>query len=1418
MSNSFNPFNPLNQRIDGTIDERIVDGSRLATIHSSPSLQTINSRNTSSRRINSRNISSRKINLRDPLSRTDVTGKNMSILVKPVTTKNDTPPKITDKYKALIAYLYNEKIRKYVNDYITIRVNYKFGFYKRRVGQEERQREGINILIDSKITQLNSFFSDLFRLIIYRLHLKKNLSLPKSEKRIISLWNVIMKNIYYIFNPIEKMGVTDRDNMLYTVLDRVENIFLYRVNLWANLYYFLRQSVPWQPLTEITGGLVERIEHELNSNMDYVYVYLITIPSSLFLSIFNLKYGIRRDGTYDPITMDQLQGYISRLPYYKSSYGRYIERISELPRDVTLNTIMEASHDYFNMFNELSKIEPREPLELQYIQEQRMTIPYSVYSSFTERDFKENDSRPGYRLYSTSEFTKNNGDETVIPEEWDRAIAQETIDNERIQQQLIDNPHQYLEEVTRPRTTGQLGGAMPSETQVINLIKNMRKIIVTPCGPEGGPIGEMEVKSILSDDPIWIEEEVFQGKKIVMDWIGIVMAYIVFKANMIVDDSGQPIDGEFMSSVVFENADDYRIVTGAEILTMEQCKNEGGHDKGFCTENATFSAFMPLIMLSLTLNHKERFLNKKARESYVVLRTTRKNFTSGELSKVVSVYNNKNEAINGHNILPERFAETISYIYAANATDPEFRSCIDTFIGLRQRMISLLTENNASILSSVSLPITVGAQGNIRYIDPDYRMILYNPSKETTEYKDIYRTYNRIVEYTINPEGSIITQGDFEILYKTVMFQPSLRSASNNKMPTDNWNGAYKSVVIQAYDDYINSRPQTMIGSRNGDAVPASITTGDVDDITMGTYVNNFNNEHYAIITGLLGVIPPDERYQIRFSDDTISFGFERIAPIENLPENLRTFLTTYAVGVKYNEAFTNISQPANGPQTGQPNYRKFCSFQCRPLVQDYLYLKLPIDMCHDACNKDRTSVAVATEIAKVANRAFRQIYPNGNVTYESLRSKGNIGGSSYEKECAKFGFMDEKQYANAVNNSPDEQITSGNVGLTVDESTQLSLNGEAFNHSNAVWTTKENTGNAATFVDGGTKKKLEYLNFPNVCVCMNEYDGEVVVRQFFIIVSYRIRGEGVTRELSMNVSLYYIFINIGDPTQTKHIFVNHEFILGKGISCHDIYNDIFRISNENRRPPEPNADVNLVDPALPVLLYLKKTLCDWLQNFLKIQYHTIPHPRLGFFVKMRDTETLTNIRAGIEPTQYPLLFSDYNRPIIVNSVPEQGGQQATTQEIDGIRYPIYNVFNSINIYWNHYRPTYSPKNFRYFNVSCNPRIAGSSICFTNDILDFCFSVSLSFLILVPQAQPNNPCHLPYVTANLTPAIGVMAGGSSHNNHKRKRQISYSNTKRRVKKDTKKGSKKNTKRRVSKRRVKQNKMKSKLTKKYRNKY
>ena len=1367
----------------------LVDEPRLQ-LANEPGLQT-----NPSRRNNSLKLKSKKTDLRVNV----IPPKKPSVAIKGV---------VTDEYKRTIQELYSEPVDifhgtslgNYVENYITIRVNYSYGFYKRGV-----QPRDIDTLIQTKITGLTQYFNYMFCNIIYILHGKSMLSLPESRQRILQIWNVIMENIYYIFNPIEKMDIDKSYLILDLIYDTLEEIFLNRINnkdRWLDLYYSLRQYTPWQQVLPIirigyTPTIVEeRIQQYLQGSMDYVYVYLTTIPASLILMIFNTL-GFGRGNNYNQITMANLQYIQRRLNgLHLTEYTDYINRISELPQDVSLVNLLTASNEYKEMCDLKSYTEHhrREPL---------MPIYYTEYSDWTEENFKQSESNSAYALYITGETNKY-GDDFPITEDLGALHDQDETDDAdiRIHFQGMDDAR-ILEELARREPTQQLGGASNSETDVMNLIKYMRKIIITPCGPEGGPIGDMEVKSILSDDPIWIEEELFQGKKIVLDWIGIVMAYIVFKANTVLDASGQPIDGDFISTIVFENSHDYRVATGAEILTMEQCKREDNYDKGFCIQNATFSAFMPLIMLSLTLNHSEKFLNKKVRESYVILRTTRRNVASENQSKVISVYNNKSDAVSAHNITPEMFANTISTIYATS--DPEFQACIITFLGLRQRMISLLTENNISILSDSILPITLGSQFNIRCLNRDYRMILYNPSRETDDYRKIYNTYDHIVDYIKNPVSGLISQGDFESLYKTVMFQPSLRSASNNKMPTDNWNELYKGIVIQAYEDYINSSTHTVIGSRTGANVGASNDANDGDDVSMGIHVKTFNEAHNGIITRLSQGLPQTQQYTIQFSDATNSFGFQTTGDLSIMPD-LTAFLADYAVDVTYNGTFTNISQPANGQ--GQ-NYRKFCSFPRGSLVQYYLYLLFPLDMCHDACNETRTSGQTSNNISNVANTAIRQIYPEGNVTYELLKSKGNKEGSSYEKECAKFGFMDEKQYANAVNNSPGEQITSGNVGLTIEESQNLSDNDIAFNFSNAVWTTKENAGNASTFIDGGTKKKLQYLNFPNVCICMNDSPHTDNVNKFYVIVSYDLKYFGEVRNLTMNVSLYYLTLNHTDPTHNKHIFVNHEFILGKGISCHDIYEDIFRVNGVNNRPPGPINGLNLVDPAVPVLLYLKKTLCDWLQNFLKIQYHTRQYHRLGLFVKMRDMETLNLIRVGTEPTVLPLLFSDYNRPIIVNSIPGPGGEQSLVQ-VNGELYPIYNVFNYISIYWNHYRPTYSPKNFRYFNVSCNPRVAGSSICFTNDILDFCFSVSLTFLVLIAIPPANNPCPLQHVQVNLTQAIGVMAGGSSHNNHKRKRQISYSNTKRRAKK--------NTKRRVSKRRMKQNKMKSKLTKKYRNKY
>lgn len=1290
----------------------------------------------------------------------------------------NTPGEVTSDYKRKVSELYTQKkyfddrtYKQYVEEYITLRVNYSFSFCDlSSVTPVDVSR--LNVIILAKIERLTVFFDNIFLNVIYTIHTKRRLE----STSIYSIWNTILYNIYYIFNPIEKLNDFNRalDNI---VIQNILKMFLYREKLWNNIYYSIRKYTPLQSvLIEYQVSTLEGLLNKsLQQSMDYAYVYLTTIPAVLFIQIMYRNNRQR-------VTLDILTEYQGQFTDFETqddvnNYMTHISRISELP-DVTLTDVLEASEQYRILCNYRSYIDPLGIYSHRPTSEP-LRVPYQEYRNWNKEEFDRLAQQNENILYITDD-----NDEPDEPDTTTTGIG-----------------------AISPSSNIMRGGVnSDSESEVINLIKSMSKLINTPSGPDIGPIGEMEVKSIITDDPIWIEDDLFKGKKIVLDWMGIVMAYIVFVINKL--PSGD--NTEFKTSIVFEDnrSGSERWGLGADILTLEQCKTDTDNiRRGFCTEGVAFSAFMSLIMLSLTLNHSEKFLNKKARESYVILRTSGTNITSQDQTKVMSVYSQKHSKYQEHAITPETFVEAINFIY--QQSDPEFQFCIKTFLILRQRIISLLTENNASILADNIFTLDLGTVDDpvakIKYLKSDYRIVLYNPSRNTNTYNKIYSIYDRIVKGIRQQPDSDISQSDFDILYETVMFQPSLRSVSNNKMPTDNWNTSYTTMVVQAYREYLGGlSPYTMIGPED-----SAMNANEASDINMGPIVKQFNDSHNELISYLYDNTPQQSLYKIRFGDNTTSFGYQLSTPLANL----QTFLDNTAVNVSYNGTFVNVSLPENGSDE-EERHRKFCNLPRNnySLVKDYIYFRFSTDMCHDACNESRTSASIASDVAKVANNAFRKLYPNGDVTYAILKSKGGKEGSSYEKECAKM-FMDEYQYAKAVSNTSDGNITKSNVGLTIEASTQFSNNNDVFNFSNAVWTTKENAGNAATFIDGGTKKKLMYINLPSLCICMNDTEGN----KLYVIVSYLIKEFGGIDNLTMNVSLYYV-----NPMETKYIFVNHEFILGKGISCHDIYDDIFKSNNFNNRPIETN-----VDPALPVLLYLKKTLCDWLQNFLKIQYHTSRYHRLGLFVKIRDEQTLLSIRDNtITDGIPPLIFSNYNRPIIVNTITgPSGGQLSSITGTNGTTYQIGNVFNTINIYWNHFRPTYSPKNFRYFNVCCVPNAVGSSICFTNDILDFCFSVSLTFLVFIPpppsppgqsptpaQTTPivNNNCELTGVFVDLTPAIGVMAGGSSHNKHKRKRQISYSNTKRRFRKS--KTTKKNMKRKS-----KQNKMKSKHTKKYHNK-
>jgi hypothetical protein len=213
-------------------------------------------------------------------------------------------------------------------------------------------------------------------------------------------------------------------------------------------------------------------------------------------------------------------------------------------------------------------------------------------------------------------------------------------------------------------------------------------------------------------------------------------------------------------------------------------------------------------------------------------------------------------------------------------------------------------------------------------------------------------------------------------------------------------------------------------------------------------------------------------------------------------------------------------------------------------------------------------------------------------------------------------------------------------------------------------------------------------------------------------------------------------------------------------------------------------------------------------------------------------------------PPKPLIMFSDYNRSIDIIS-PNSFFRN------NDCNFPRFQLFSYINIFWKHYRPSFSPNNYRYFNTlpllnqeTITPSdgtqiiVHKPEFCITGDILDFCFSLILTFITFVPPPEINtdgginltpscidNNTNIRYI--NYTPATDgynvviltkntlTMTGGmKTKPNHHLKRKVSYSNTKRRinnVRKSMKKYKSKKVKKSKSIR--KQNKMKLKFTKK-----
>jgi hypothetical protein len=389
-----------------------------------------------------------------------------------------------------------------------------------------------------------------------------------------------------------------------------------------------------------------------------------------------------------------------------------------------------------------------------------------------------------------------------------------------------------------------------------------------------------------------------------------------------------------------------------------------------------------------------------------------------------------------------------------------------------------------------------------------------------------------------------------------------------------------------------------------------------------------------------------------------------------------------------------------------------------------------------------------------------------------------------------------------------------------------------------------------------------------------------------------------------MFVTLVYNKNKILNPTDigpATNIFVTHEFVLGRGISCAQIYDDIYTgLKYNGNSGPIFSGDIarnKLIDPTydalLPVLVVLKKTLCDWLQNFLKLGVRTKIHNELGFSIEIQPKidirgdllsyptdKTVDFSKTGISyntpitgidrvlmalerselfednPVHYicirpeanigstdTFLFVPYspttklfkfkvnsNPFILINEKPYIPIQNEDTGLYCYV--PRFHLFNYINIFWDKYRSVYSPEHYRA--ISTLPSLSPieewkPDFCITGDILDLWISFTLTKITFWPLPPEMGANQLEYVKNRITPTENIVitddiftelnsrvkltntiltiTGGSTKINHnnRRKRRVSYSNTKR---KSRRRVTKKKTKKIRKTKRNQQNKMKS----------
>lgn len=910
------------------------------------------------------------------------------------------------------------------------------------------------------------------------------------------------------------------------------------------------------------------------------------------------------------------------------------------------------------------------------------------------------------------------------------------------------------------------------------------------------------------------------------------------------------------------------------------------------------SSLSPFINLALTLDGTN--LTQAPSQKFVTLTTSKPTkslqscFAEGEYDlSYTSIVGKITQMLNGN-------------------YGPGVKLMTETFIALRKELIGLLVEQGEGILSTENNDPIYPA------MDSNFKLALKNPDIKTFDYNYIYAyVYKNVIRGNIEP---LFLPKCMTLLNSIMMTKIIESSASKNPSKDHGWSKLLNQEICKAYKDYI-------FYPSDGD-IPSNSPIEDTNEKLweMGQFVKEFNDRHMLLIESFYQQPIKPGVFFIDYRDGTKSWGNQINGELpENITDLLTPFLRDYAVETCFNPCFTSRPTSKDSP-LDEPNgiYENNCVTNKSINTGDMIYKIFAMDECHDTKPGGRTSLAVSNYIIKIADSSFEMI--EHGLSCESILKKGKKidpknpamrKTRSWEAACANEITGGEFENALVANYGDFTKIDKNKLGITPEKASQIrGASAFANTYNNAVFFGNENSGNAGTFVDGGTKKTIQNIHLPNICISIidNENEDEDIKVELTVIVSYKLVTYEEQPQIRMLVSLIYR----KKLDNLIHLLVTHEFVLGKGISCAQIYDDIYnnmRQQRESSQEPFPadttrvNLTRNEYDPALAVLFVLKKTLCDWLQNFLKLKVHTRFDSGLGFSIKIKDKIkipkneiTYHSAKAifgydgtpkhieeytidGIHKVLMALERTDLKADTNVNYLCIQGGtispfllvpyppntklfnfnknpdnipliysqQQYIfmpySEDITGgpgCFVPRFHLFNYMNIFWDKYRSVYSPEHYRY--ISTLPSLVPVSqwkpdLCITGDILDLWISFVLTKITFCPLLTGASGQELTDVKSkinpqtsiinidpdpfpsgdinrckrvNLTNSILTMSGGATklNANNRRKRRVSYSNTKKKLKnvrKSTKKGKSKRVKKSRSVR--KQNKMKSKFTKK-----